>query len=158
MEKAKQTGAPPPAIRQQPSGDSNATSQEKALPPPLPQRVDMNQGQAPRMNSTMNRPQDDLSRSINSALHNTEKVPPKRPLQQETGDEHHSRPTIQRNPPSYHHNDAHTKRRKTGETFDEDDEMPEAQSSMAAPPIRQSYIRPKVAFFFQGSFNFTNFL
>lgn len=140
MEKAKQTGAPPPAIRPQPSGDLKASvMQDKALPPAPPQR-----GEASRTNTTVQRPQEDLVRSVNSVLQNTAKAPPKRPLQQDA-DEHHPRPTMQRNPPSYQHNDTHTKRRKTSETFDDDDEdMTEPHPKMTAPPIRQSSSRPKV--------------
>lgn len=140
MEKAKQTGAPPPAIRPQPSGDLKiSVMQDKALPPVPPQR-----GEATRMNNTVQRAQEDLGRSVNSVLHNTAKAPPKRPLQQDS-DEHHSRPTMQRNPPSYQHNDTHTKRRKTSESFDDDDEdMTEPHANIKAPPIRQSSSRPKV--------------
>jgi hypothetical protein len=140
MEKAKQTGAPPPAIRPQPSGDlKSSTMQDKALPPAPPQRGE--QSQASR---SAQRPQEDPGRSVNSVLHNTAKAPPKRPLQQDL-DDHHSRPTMQRNPPSYQHNETHTKRRKTSETFDNDDEdMTEPHPKMTAPPIRQSSSRPKV--------------
>jgi hypothetical protein len=145
MEKAKQTGAPPPAIRPQPSGDlKSSVMQEKVLP-----AVPLQRGETTRINNTVQRSQEDLGRSVNSVLHNTAKAPPKRPLQQD-GDEHHSRPTMQRNPPSYQHNDAHTKRRKTSNTFDDDDEdMTEPHPKMTAPPIRQSSSRPKVRTFFE---------
>ncbi|KAG0649306.1 Inner centromere -related pic1 [Hyphodiscus hymeniophilus] len=139
MEKAKQTKAPPPAIRPQPSGDLKISAvQDKALPPAPPQR-----GEPARMNTSVQRPQEDFGRSVNSVLQNTAKAPPKRPLQQDA-DEHHSRPTIQRNPASYLHNDTHNKRRKTSEAFDDDDEdMTEPHPKMTAPPIRQSSSRPK---------------
>jgi hypothetical protein len=138
MEKAKQAGAPTPAIRPQPGGDPKSLiMQDKALPPPPPQR-----GEAARTNTSVQRPQEDLGRSVNTGMHNTAKAPPKRPLQQDADE--YSRPTMQRNPPSYQHSDTHNKRRKTSETFDEDDDMTEPQGKMAAPPIRQSSSRPKV--------------
>jgi hypothetical protein len=143
MEKAKETRAPPPAARPQPSnGDLNlALLQDMALPPGPAQR-DLGQSKA-RMNSTVHRLQEDLGRSVNSVLHNTAKVPPKRPLQQDA-DDHHSRPTLQRNGPSYQHNEPHTKRRKTSEGFDDNDDMTETQPKMTAPPIRNSSVRQKV--------------
>jgi hypothetical protein len=145
MEKAKQTGAPPPAIRPQPNGDLTlAMLQDKPLPQVPQPRNDMSHARLPRTNSTVHRPQDDPNRPVNSVLHNTGKVPPKRPLQQDAGDEHHSRSTTQRNPPSYHNDSHHSKRRKTSEDFEDDDDATEPQPKMKAPPIRQSSIRQKV--------------
>lgn len=146
MEKAKETRAPPPAVRPQPSGDlTHAMLQEKALPPvPVP-RAELAQSKPPRMvNAPAQRPQpqEDLGRSVSSTLQNTTKAPPKRPLQQESED-HHLRPTIQRNGPSYQHNEQQSKRRKTSQEFDDDEDMTEPQPKMTAPPIRQSSSRPK---------------
>jgi len=145
MEKAKQTGAPPAALRAQPSGDLYSASQEKALPPLPPQRGEMGQAKAPpRMNTAIHRSQEDPSRPVNSVLTNAAKIPPKRPLQQDAPDEYLSRPTLQRNGPSHQNNEPHTKRRKTSETFDDDDEdMRDSHPTMTAPPLRQSSIRPK---------------
>ena len=144
MERAKETRAPPPAVRPQPSNGDLSLSmlQEKTLPA-VPAQRDFGQAKAPRMNPTAHRPQEDLGRSVNSALHNTTKVPPKRPLQQDM-DEHHLRPTLQRNGPSHQQNEPQTKRRKTSEGFDEDDDMTEVQPKMTAPPIRNSSVRQKV--------------
>jgi hypothetical protein len=122
LEKAKQMGAPPPAAR---------NPQEKALPP------------VPRVEASQSKParqQEEIGRSASQASQNVAKLPPKRPLQQEVGDDN-SRPTIQRNGPSY---EQHSKRRKTSERFDDDDDMTENQPRMNAPPIRQSSSRPKV--------------
>lgn len=133
VEKAKLTGAPPPAIRPQQNADLTLEMlQDK-------QRGDVAQTQASR------RPNDDHNRPVNSVLHNTTKVPPKRPLPQDAVDESHSRPGTQRNAPS-HQNDGHQpKRRRTSENFDgHGDSMAEAQPKMTAPPIRQSGIRQKV--------------
>ena len=135
LEKAKQTGAPPPAARHH--DGPIAGSQEKALPP-VPREAA--QSKPPRLPSTMQR-QEESARPATTVLHNTTKAPPKRPLPQD-GDEHHSRPTLQRNPASYQHNDAHTKRRKTSENF-EDEDVTEDHPKMTAPPIRQSGIRQK---------------
>lgn len=143
VEKAKQTTAPPPAIRPQPSGDLTfAMLQDKPQPQP---RNDMGQAKGTGPMPSVHRSYDDHSRPVNSMLHNTAKVPPKRPLPQDAGDEHHSRPVLQRNPPSYHNDTHHQKRRKTSETFDDPDEgMAVPQPKMTAPPIRQSSSRPKV--------------
>ncbi len=143
MEKAKETKAPPPAARPQPSLDlGQSVLQEKSLPPAPVQRGDLSQPKPPRMNPTGQRPHEDLGRSVNSVLHNTNKAPPKRPLQQDL-DDHHSRPAVQRNAPPYQ-NEPQLKRRKTDEDFDDDDDMTENQPKMTAPPIRQSGIRQKV--------------
>ncbi|TVY68912.1 hypothetical protein LSUE1_G006105, partial [Lachnellula suecica] len=134
MEKAKQMGAPPPAVRGQPSGDSrHAMQRDKELPPVPVQRNEMGQSK-----SGAHRPQEDLGRSVNGGMQNPAKVPPKRPLQQ---DDEHSRPQLQRNGPSYH-TEQHSKRRKTSEGFDDDDDTID-HPKMTAPPIRQSSSRPK---------------
>jgi hypothetical protein len=149
MEKAKETRAPPPAVRPQPSGDLTHTMlQEKPLPPAPVQRPELAQSKPPRMvNAPAQRPQpqEDLGRSVNSTLQNTTKAPPKRPLQQESED-HHARPTLQRNGASYQHNEQQSKRRKTSQEFDDDEDMTEPQPKMTAPPIRQSSSRPKVCY------------
>ena len=148
MEKAKETRAPPPASRPQTGGDlAHTMAQEKALPPVPAPRVDLAQSKPPRMvNAPAQRlqPQEDLGRSVSSTLQNTTKAPPKRPLQQDLED-HHPRPPLQRNGPSYQHNEQQSsKRRKTSQEFDDDDDMTEPQPKMTAPPIRQSSSRPKV--------------
>ena len=138
------TGAPPPAIRPQANMDLTLDMiQDKVLPQ---QRGDTAQAQAklPRTQSTVYRPHDDQGRPTNSVLHNTSKVPPKRPLPQDAADESQSRPGAQRNP-STHHDGHQAKRRRTSEIADgHGDTMPEPQPKMTAPPIRQSNIRQKV--------------
>jgi hypothetical protein len=136
VEKAKLTGAPPPAIRPQPNMDLAIDMlQDKA---PTQQRSD-----TARTQSTAYRPHEELGRSTNSALHNTSKAPPKRPLPQDAIDENHSRPATQRNAPAPH--DSHqAKRRRTSEIADGRSDNPEPQPKMTAPPIRQSSIRQKV--------------
>ncbi|TVY41709.1 Inner centromere protein-related protein [Lachnellula occidentalis] len=129
MERAKQMGAPPPAIRPQTAG------MHKELPPIPVQRNEMGQAKA-------GRPQEDLGKPVNGGMQNSSKVPPKRPLQQ---DDEHTRPPMQRNGPSYHNNEPHSKRRKTNERFDDDDDDDDVEDhpKMTAPPIRQSSSRPK---------------
>ncbi|KAH8659218.1 hypothetical protein BGZ60DRAFT_456713 [Tricladium varicosporioides] len=128
LEKAKQTGAPPPASRH---------LQDKALPPVPSQRNEMNSKQT-RVDLNGNRNQEEMARPA-SSLHHAAKFPPKRPLQQDSNDES-SRPALQRNGPSYH-NEPHSKRRKTSEGFDDD--LTEDHPKMTAPPVRQSSSRPK---------------
>ena len=146
MDKAKMTGAPPPAIRPQPTGDPTfAMLDDKPLPSIPGQRIDMAQSKGTRPNQAAHRPQEDLARPMTSSMHTTAKIPPKRPLQQDANDEHHSRPTMQRNPPSYQHNDNHSKRRKTSDVFEDDDVISPPPAKLTAPPIRQSSSRPKVS-------------
>ncbi|RDW79496.1 hypothetical protein BP6252_04134 [Coleophoma cylindrospora] len=136
MEKAKQTRAPPPAIRPQSNTDM---SKDKALPP-IPQ-AQRDPAKPNRMNTKLQRSQDDLARPIASIPHNNSKAPSKRPLQPDNEDRS-SRPTLQRNAPSNHQNEGNTKRRKTSDTFDSDDIDP--QPRLMAPPIRHSGVRHKV--------------
>ncbi|TEY41033.1 hypothetical protein BOTCAL_0406g00020 [Botryotinia calthae] len=118
IERAKQKRAPPPAIRPQQNTDQWL---EKSLPPVPLQRNDLGgQAKAARMN--------------------TAKAPPKRPLLE--NNEEVARPPIQRNAPS-NLGDSRTKRQRTNEYLDEEDELTESHPKMTAPPIRQSSIRPK---------------
>lgn len=137
------TSAPPPAIRPQQNMDLNLDMlQDKALPQ---QRGDVVQAQSSRPQSTVYRPHEEHNRPVNSVLHSTTKVPPKRPLPQDATDDNYSRPAAPRNAPS-HQNDGHQpKRRRTSEKFDgHSDGIAESQPKMTAPPIRQSSIRQKV--------------
>lgn len=93
------------------------------------------------MNSIAPRSQEELNRPATS-MHASTKAPPKRPLQQET-DDYHSRPAMQRSGPSYQQNESHSKRRKTSENFEDDEDLTENHPKMTAPPIRQSTARPK---------------
>ncbi|KAF7956743.1 hypothetical protein EAE96_004071 [Botrytis aclada] len=118
IERAKQKRAPPPAIRPQQNTDQWL---EKSLPPVPLQRNDLGgQAKATRLN--------------------TAKAPPKRPLLE--NNEEIARPPVQRNAPSIH-GDPRTKRQRTNEYLDEEDELTESHLKMTAPPIRQSSIRPK---------------
>ncbi|QSZ33630.1 hypothetical protein DSL72_005198 [Monilinia vaccinii-corymbosi] len=118
IERAKQKRAPPPAIRPQQNADQWL---EKSLPPVPPQRGDLG-GQA------------------KAARINTAKAPPKRPLLE--NNEEAARPAMQRNGPS-NNGDIRSKRQRTNEYLDEEDELTESHPKMTAPPIRQSSIRSK---------------
>ncbi|KAE8447784.1 hypothetical protein EG329_010178 [Mollisiaceae sp. DMI_Dod_QoI] len=143
MEKAKETKAPPPAARPQPDIEFGSSMlHEKALPPIPSQRVDLGQSKPSRMNPGNQRQQEDPSRPVNSVVSNSAKLPAKRPLPQDNED-HHSRPTLQRNGPSYHQQEHQAKRRRTSDDFDEDEDMTENHPKMTAPPIRQSSSRQK---------------
>lgn len=145
MEKAKMNGAPPPAIRPQASGADLTLAMLNDKPLPVPPRGDVGPSTGRMNHPSTHRPQGDSSRPTNASIYTAAKVPPKRPLQQEAGDEYRSRPTMPRNPPSYQHNDNHSKRRKTSDVFDSDDEMSPPPAKLTAPPIRQSSSRPKVS-------------
>jgi len=129
LEKAKQTRAPPPPQRAQPNGPpdySMSRAEPSSARPPS------------RLNSTLQRPQDEPNRLVNAVLSNTAKAPPKRPLQAE-GNEESARPGIARNGPSYQHQEA--KRMRMSEEFDEDElEMggQPSQSKIKGPPVRPS--------------------
>ncbi|KFY43064.1 hypothetical protein V494_02116 [Pseudogymnoascus sp. VKM F-4513 (FW-928)] len=123
LEKAKLNRPPPPPARPNPHA-------ERDKPLPAVHRAEPE----PVHRSTMQRPQEE---SRMNTLQNTTKAPPKRPM---PADEAQSRPTMQRNGPSYHQNDS--KRRKTEDEF-LDDAMETQPRGAMAPPIRQSTIRQK---------------
>jgi hypothetical protein len=144
IERAKQQKPPAPAPRPQPPVDlGQSVSQEKPLPAVPTYRGELGQARpASRMESTIHQPDNEFGRSVNSTFQNTTKAPPKRPLQQDAGEDSQSRPTLQRNGPSNH--GPEPKRRKTIE--DHDEEMTDSQSKgHMAPPIRQSSMRQKVS-------------
>lgn len=126
IEKAKQTKAPPPAVRSQPNG-----------PPAGVTRPPSRLGQ-----STTQRSQEDTSRPVNAVLSSsTAKMSMKRPLQQEGTD------TGARSGPSQQ---KEVKRMRMSDEFDPEEEM-EIQSSHGArikgPPVRPSAGFKKVSFF-----------
>ncbi|OBT66165.1 hypothetical protein VE03_05112 [Pseudogymnoascus sp. 23342-1-I1] len=122
LEKAKLNRPPPPPARPNPHAERDK---------PLPATHRAEPESVHRMNP---RPQEE---SRMNTLQNTTKAPPKRPM---PADEAQSRPTMQRNGPSYHQNDS--KRRKTEDEF-LDDAMETQPRGAMAPPIRQSTIRQK---------------
>jgi hypothetical protein len=122
IEKAKQTKAPPPAVRSQPNGPPEYSLADKApMRPPS------------RLGSTMH--QD--GRLVNTVLSSTAKGPMKRPLQQDPGEES-SRNQPLRALPSLPAKEG--KRLRMSEEFDEDLDMVEShnQRTIKGPPVRPS--------------------
>ncbi|KAK4240380.1 hypothetical protein C8A03DRAFT_13304 [Achaetomium macrosporum] len=122
IEKAKQTKAPPPAVRSQPNGPPEYSLADKApMRPPS------------RLGSTMH--QD--GRLVNTVLSSTAKGPIKRPLQQDAGEES-SRNQPPRALPSLPAKEA--KRLRMSEEFDEDLDMVDSHSqrTIKGPPVRPS--------------------
>ncbi|KAI0457641.1 hypothetical protein F5B21DRAFT_463992 [Xylaria acuta] len=91
LEKAKQTRAPPPAVRGQPGGPPDY-SRNEAGPSRPPSRIG---SMAPRS-------QDDTSRPVNAVLSNASKAQTKRPLPQETKESKRMRMTDELNDPAEH--------------------------------------------------------
>ncbi|KAI1752586.1 hypothetical protein F4782DRAFT_500873 [Xylaria castorea] len=89
LEKAKQTRAPPPAVRGQPGGppDYNRNEAGPSRPPS-------------RMGSMAPRSQDDTSRPVNVVLSNASKAQTKRPLPQEAKESKRMRMTDELNDPA----------------------------------------------------------
>ncbi|KAI2629455.1 hypothetical protein GGS21DRAFT_540356 [Xylaria nigripes] len=85
LEKAKQTRAPPPAVRNQPGG------------PPDNSRNEAGSSRPPSRMNLPSRSQDDTSRPVNAVLSTGTKSQAKRPLQQENGDDNTPRTGQNRN-------------------------------------------------------------
>jgi hypothetical protein len=125
IEKAKQTRAPPPALRSQPNGPpDSATGQDSH--PARPQS---------RMTSTAHGYQDDSNRPINAVLSNAGKIGPKRTFTQEKGDDGQGKHPQSRAGPTYQANDA--KRRRTSEILDDEADT-SGQRNIKGPPVRPS--------------------
>ncbi len=119
IEKAKQTRAPPPAVRSQPNGPPGFNLGDKGAARP-----------ASRLGSTVHQ---DSGRPVNAVLTNASKMASKRPLQQE---EETSRPQPQRAGPAYQSKES--KRMRMSEEFDEDIDMADSQRNIKGPPVRPS--------------------
>ncbi|KAI1083528.1 hypothetical protein F5B20DRAFT_527372 [Whalleya microplaca] len=120
LEKAKQTRAPPPAVRSQPNG------------PPDYSRPDSSARPASR---TVQRTQDDPGRPVNTVLSNNSKAPTKRPLQQDHNDDGASRQAPARGGTTFQPKES--KRMRMTEEMDNDAEM-EKQPSLKGAPVRPS--------------------
>ncbi|KAJ6444516.1 inner centromere protein [Purpureocillium lavendulum] len=115
IEKAKQTRAPPPAVRSQLNGTSDhAAGQDKGSSMASSTKSDA-QRPPSRMTSNLLKSQDESSRPVNAVLSNTGKAPLKRTLGPEKSD---------------------AKRRRTSETFD--DEAKDKSRNIKGPPVRPS--------------------
>ncbi|KAJ4387159.1 hypothetical protein N0V93_007748 [Gnomoniopsis smithogilvyi] len=129
IERAKQTKAPPPAPRSQPSVTTgNSSMREKAPISRPPSRL----GQ-----STMHRSQEEISRPVNAVLSTSSKTSTKRPLQHDGADDGVSRPGVGRSGPAQQ---KEAKRMRMSDEFDPEEEM-EIQSygtNIKGPPVRPS--------------------
>ncbi|KAI1824201.1 hypothetical protein F4861DRAFT_274217 [Xylaria intraflava] len=123
LEKAKQTRAPPPAVRSQPGGPPDYSRNEAGSSRPQ-SRMNM----APRS-------QDDTSRPVNAVLSNGAKSQSKRPLPQETGDDNTPRPTQNRNGNGFQPKES-KRMRMTDELNDPAGN--EKQPSLKGAPVRPS--------------------
>lgn len=129
IEKAKQTRAPPPAVRSQPNAapDYNSVRDKAGLPRP-PSRL---------QHSAAHRSQEDISRPVNAVLSSTTSMSLKRPLQHDGTEDGAQRPTASRSGPSQ---PKEVKRMRMSDEFDLEDEA-EIQSygtSLKGPPVRPS--------------------
>lgn len=122
IEKAKQTRAPPPAVRPHPNGPPEVVVGQsgEAMPPRPPSR----------MTSNMPRSHDEPNRPVNSVLSNASKAGVKRAPPAETADEKASRSNA-----AYQSSQA--KRRRTSEGH-KDDFDAGRQSNIKGPPVRPS--------------------
>ncbi|KAK1988503.1 inner centromere protein [Colletotrichum cereale] len=124
IERAKQTRAPPPAVRSQPNGPPDYTAGQRSdTQPPRPPS---------RMNSAAHRSQED--RPVNAVLSNASKPGSKRPLPQDGREETSSRNPPPRNGPSYQPKDA--KRRRTSDDFADELDMDIQPPNIKGPPVR----------------------
>jgi hypothetical protein len=124
LEKAKQTRAPPPAVRTQPSGPPDYSRNEGGpVRPPS------------RMNSTVPRSLEDASRPINAVLSNGSKAQGKRALPLEPGDDNGSRPAQNRNGNGFQSKES--KRIRMTDELNDPVET-EKQPSLKGAPVRPS--------------------
>ncbi|PHH80337.1 hypothetical protein CDD80_1976 [Ophiocordyceps camponoti-rufipedis] len=131
LERAKQTRAPPPAVRSQPNGPPDSTIGEKAAPTASSAR-----GEAGRSQSrTAYRSQDETNRLVSAVLSSTSKTGAKRGFGPDRTDENQAKRAPSRGGPSYQANEA--KRRRTSEMFDDDAEIDHSRN-IKGPPVRPS--------------------
>lgn len=139
IEKAKQTRAPPPAVRSQPNGPPDAAlGQQKSASSKA-------EGQPARPPSRLAGMRDDSGRPFNSMLSNAAKAGAKRTLGAETSDTNYSRPPPSRGGPAYQTKDS--KRRRTSE-HDDDELGAENPPNIKGPPVRPSTGFKKVCIHF----------
>lgn len=122
IEKAKQTRAPPPALRSQPNGPPDSAMAPDSRP-------------ASRMTSNAQWNQDEPGRPVNAVLSNAGKAGSKRTFAQEKGDDNQGKHPQSRGGPAYQANDA--KRRRTSEVFDDEADT-SSQKNIKGPPVRPS--------------------
>ena len=136
IEKAKQTRAPPPAVRSQPNGPPDYNLDEDKNPSAAStQKTEAASCRPPsRMNSGMPRSQDDTSRPVNTVLSNATKAV-KRTLAADDVEDGQSKRPPSRGGLSYQTKDA--KRRRTSETTCAEQDGNQT-SSIKGAPVRPS--------------------
>jgi hypothetical protein len=137
IDRAKQTRAPPPAVRPQPNGQPEYNiSQANALSSNASQRAEAQPVRPPsRLTSTVNRSQEEFNRPVNTVLSNATKAASKRPLAQDSSEDSNRNPQS-RNGPTYQAKDA--KRRRTSEDFNDEAAMENQPPNIKGPPVRPS--------------------
>ncbi|KAH6607476.1 inner centromere [Trichoderma cornu-damae] len=132
IEKAKQTRAPPPAVRPQLNGPPDVTlAQQKSASSKA-------EGQPARPPSRLAGIRDESGRPVNAVLSNAAKAGAKRTLGPDASDETYSRPPPSRGGPAYQTQDS--KRRRTSEHGDEESEVDNP------PKIKGLPVRPSTGF------------
>lgn len=128
LEKAKQTRAPPPAVRAQPNGpvEYAAGRDAGAEGPPRPPS---------RLATSNPRPQEDMGRSISGSLAQGAKPATKRPLPQDASDAARNG-QVRNGLSSYQAKEA--KRRRTSDDFFDELDMESQQPNIKGPPVRPS--------------------
>jgi hypothetical protein len=131
IEKAKQTRAPPPAVRSQLNASQDGSSGRVSTLASYKTESGQVPRPASRMTSNINRPYEDSNRPVAAVLSNAGKPLSKRPLGADGEDGLAKRPPS-RGGPSYQTADA--KRRRTSAEFEDELEM----SYASKPPVRPS--------------------
>ncbi|KAK1729509.1 inner centromere protein [Colletotrichum acutatum] len=144
IERAKQTRAPPPAVRSQPNGppDYTASQRSDGQPPRPPSR----------MNSMAHRSQED--RPVNAVLSNASKPGSKRPLPQDSREDTGSRNPPARNGQSYKTQEA--KRRRTSDDFADELDMDIQPPNIKGPPVRPPSVGFKKDMPTKSTYGYTN--
>lgn len=133
IEKAKQTRAPPPAVRSHPNGPPDtALNEDKPASSALGQKIEIQQGQsASRMTTGIYRAQDESSRPVNTVLSNGSKASAKRTLAPEPPEDEQGKRPPSRGGPTYQVKDS--KRQRTSENVQQ-----QSEASIKGPPVRPS--------------------
>ncbi|RYP71414.1 hypothetical protein DL771_004781 [Monosporascus sp. 5C6A] len=128
LEKAKQTRAPPPAVRNQAHAPPEYSRPQDQL-----QKGEASAGRPPsRLNAAVPRSQEELGRPVNATLSSTSKAPSKRPLQPDENSDKATRQAPSRPGTTYQAKES--KRMRMTDEFDD----VVSQSTLKGAPIRPS--------------------
>ncbi|KAG6234177.1 hypothetical protein E4U26_005913 [Claviceps purpurea] len=126
IEKAKQTRAPPPAMRSQPNGPPDFSMSHETPTAEQPSR----------MNSIAQWGQEETNRAIHAIPASASKAGVKRTFNNGKGEDGQAKRAQSRAGLTFQGNDA--KRRRTSDSFDEDVDAALAQANIRGPPVRPS--------------------